>query len=429
MDVAAQRAPEREPFSVSGILIAAIVGLAIVYVIQAATPLRLDDDALDYLNIAAALTDGRPAPNLPIPHGYSWIVSLLERIRLGSSAFIVLANCFFLAIGLASLWKMRVYSRQARLIAVFATLLAIPVIKAAPMALPDAAFLGVFLLALFFMTIESPPTPTAIVCATILMVIAVNLRYAGIALVAPLGWVLISRRTTVADTTGGRRLLRIVIVAAVVAVIVVWMLMSSRLFFLYLAQARDYYGTASLPNRIWNRGIVLLQSTGEIVLNLPYSRFRSLRWIYVIFGLATVGLAVKTVRPPLRMNAQRVCLLSYLLLIAVWPSPAPRLFIPLIPLVAAEAVEAFVRTPRARWARLTAGSYAVWFFLTGAAALAYTTRISLSGSNFTHVYGKNGGMPDPDIHEGDPSWPHVQYYRQVAPMLLQRYGDSRARGQ
>lgn len=429
MDVAAQRAPGREPFSISGILIAAIVALVLAYVIQAATPLRLDDDTLDYLNIAAALTDGRATPNLPIPHGYSWIVSFLERAGMGVSAFFVLANCFFLALGLASLWMMRDYSRTARLAAIAATLLAVPVIKSEPMALPDAAFLGVFLLALLFMTIESGRTLIAIVCVAILIVIAINLRYAGIALVAPLAWILVSRRTRVGEATHARRPLRIIVVALLSAIILVWMLMSSTLFSLYLAQARDYYGDASLPARIWSRAIVLLQSIGEIVLNLPYSRFRSFARLYQILGVATVGLAVKMIRPPFGMNAQRVCLLSYLVLIALWPSPAPRLFIPIIPLAAAEAVEAFARMPRPKWVRLTVGSYALWFFLTGAAALAYTTRISFSGSNFTHVYGKNGGMPDPDIREGDPSWPHVQYYRRAAPMILQRYGDSRARGQ
>jgi hypothetical protein len=73
--------------------------------------------------------------------------------------------------------------------------------------------------------------------------------------------------------------------------------------------------------------------------------------------------------------------------------------------------------------------YAVWFCLTGVAALAYSTRISLSGSRFTQLYGKAGGMADPDIKEGDPSWDHVQYYKRSVPLLLSRYGDKRAMGQ
>jgi hypothetical protein len=297
------------------------------------------------------------------------------------------------------------------------------------MALPDTAFLGVFLLALAFMTGQpGRRRPIEIVFSAALVVIAINLRYAGLALLAPLGWTLLHQPTTGTDRRANAKVLSIA-AAAVLTVLVALMLARSNLFSLYLAQALDYYGSSSLLGRVWDRAIVLLRSIGEIVLNLPYSRFRSFGWVYVIFGLVSVGIAAKTVHRSIRLNVQRVCLLSYLVLIALWPSPAPRLFIPIIPLVTAEAVETFARMPRPKWIRLTVASYAVWFFLTGAAAFAYTTRITFSGSNFTRVYGKNGGMPDPDIHEGDPSWLHVQYYRQVAPMLLQRYGDSRARGQ
>ena len=424
-----QKAPDREPFSIRSIGLVAIVALSIVYFLQAVTPLRLDDDALDYLNVATALADGRATPNLPIPHGYPWIVALLDHGHMGSSAFFVLANCFFLAIGLGSIWKMRAYTAAARIAAIIASLLAIPVIKSVPIALPDAAFFGVFFLALYLMSTErqsGPRTAIVTISAAILIVIAIDLRYAGIALLGPLGWSLFHADREGAES--GRRT-RLIILAGLVAATLVWLITSSNLLSLYAAQAHDYYGNGPLAGRIWDRAFVLLRSIGEIVFNVPFSRLRTFGWLYAIVGFGTVALAAAVVRRPLRLNAQRVCLLSYLFLIAVWPHPAPRLFIPIIPLATAEAAELFFREHRPRWLTVAAASFAVWFALTGAAALAYTTRISLSGSNFTRVYGKNGGMPDPDIHEGDPSWSHVQYYRRVAPMLLQRYGDSRARGQ
>lgn len=432
MHGAYEKAPEREPFSARWVWISGIAVLAVVYVLQAATPLRLDDDALDYLNIATAITDGRPTPNLPIPHGYPWIVSALERAGMGASAFFVLANCVFLAIGLVSVWMMRGYRAQSRFAAIGATLLAVPVIKSVPMALPDAAFFGVFLFALYLMS-DDRKLPGrgafSVIAASALTLIAIDLRYAGVALVAPIAWLIVRRTPDVESrsrTSGG---FMVIGIAAVFCAALVLMFMSSNLFSLYVAEARNYYVNTSIGSRIWSRAIVLLRSIGEIVVNLPYSRFRSFSWIFLIAGAATIALAAKLVRRPLHLNAQRVCLLAYLLLIALWPNPAPRLFIPILPLVVAEVVDVFGDIRRPAWMTVAAGLYGVWFSVAGAAALAYTTRISFSGSNFTHVYGKNGGMPDPDIHEGHPSWPHVQYYRQVAPKLLQRYGDSRARGQ
>ncbi len=433
MDRVQQKAPEREPFSAKRVLISAIGALSIIYLAQAATPLRLDDDAVDYLNIAAAITDGRPAPNLRIPHGYSHFVSLLERGGMGSSAFFVLANCTFIAIILATLWGMRGYSAPPRLAGVIVTLLAIPVIRSVPIALPDAAFCAVFMLSLFFMARKGESAALQIVnvaCAAVLTFAAINLRYAGIALLAPLVWSVFHQdRQSVGTAAPKQRTFVSQILLLLFAVAIVITLTRSNLLSLYVGDAREFYENGSLASRILNRAEVLLRSIGEIVLNLPYSRFRSFGWLYLISGIATVALAAKVIRRPFQLNAQRVCLISYLLLLALWPSPAPRLWMPIIPLIALEVAQAFTRVPRPKWLRVTAGAYAAWFSITGIAALAYTTRISFSGSNFTRVYGKNGGMPDPDIHEGDPSWSHVQYYRQIAPMLLQRYGDSRARGQ
>jgi hypothetical protein len=95
---------------------------------------------------------------------------------------------------------------------------------------------------------------------------------------------------------------------------------------------------------------------------------------------------------------------------------------PIIPLIFAEAAEGFIRAPRRRWMLVAAGTYGCWLTLTGVAALTYTTRISLSGDRFTQLYGNSGGMADPTIREGDPSWPRVQFYNVEARRMLARYG-------
>src|SRR6266567_6107416 len=105
MNAAVEKAPAREPFYAGPLFFAAIaLAIGAIYLIQMATPLRLDDDVVDYLRMAAAITDRQHLPTLPIPVGYSVMVSLLERAGLATSPSFVIVNCLFLTLGLSSVW-------------------------------------------------------------------------------------------------------------------------------------------------------------------------------------------------------------------------------------------------------------------------------------------------------------------------------------
>jgi hypothetical protein len=79
------------------------------------------------------------------------------------------------------------------------------------------------------------------------------------------------------------------------------------------------------------------------------------------------------------------------------------------------------KLPNTRWKTTLVGAYSAWFALTGIAALAYTTRISLSGASFQKVYGRNGGMPTAEVDPSDPNWGHIQYYKAEARRMIERY--------
>jgi hypothetical protein len=429
---ATKKAPEREPFFRPRLLSASIPLLAATYLLQTATPLRLDDDSVDYLNMASAITDGLPVPSLRLPDGYPFFVSALERAGLGTSFFFVLANCFFLAIGLYAFAKDWTYGTRSRAIAIVAGLLAVPIVRRAPIALPDAAFFGLSLSALWCLAAagksDGRHRTEFLLAASVLTLASISVRYAGIALIPALLWVIAAPRF--AADSGGRqpRILADAAVFVLFAGGLAVLMLHSRVFSFYVGDAHGYYTTESLASRLVSRLIVLLRSAGEIAVNVPFSRFHALANVFLVAGVLAIAAAAWLFRRPLHFTPQRVFLASYLILLVAWPNPAPRLWMPIIPIVAAEAHQAWSQKTERPWMHFGVMAYAAWFCLTGLAALAYTTRISLSGDRFTQVYGKAGGRADPRIKEGDPSWSHVQYYTETAARLLVRYGDKRAVG-
>jgi hypothetical protein len=429
---ATKKAPEREPFFTPRLVAASISLLAAVYLLQTTTPLRLDDDSVDYLNMASAITDRLPVPSLRLPDGYPFLVSALERAGLGSSFFFVLANCFFLAIGFYAFSKDRIYGTRTRAIAVVAGLLAVPIIRSAPVALPDAAFFGLSLLSLWCLAgadkSDGWHRAELLLAGSALTLASISVRYAGVALIPALLWVLARRHFGPDSRQPQPKILADAAVLVLFAGALAVLVLHSRVFSFYVGDAHSYYSNESLASRLINRLIVLTRSTGEIAINLPFSRFHSLANVFLAAGVLTIAAAAWLFRRPRHFTPQRVFLVSYLFLLVAWPNPAPRLWMPIIPIAVAEAHQAWSQKTDRPWMRFGVIAYAAWFCLTGVAALGYTTRVSLSGDRFTQVYGKAGGRADPRIKEGDPGWSHVQYYTETSARLLARYGDKRAIG-
>jgi hypothetical protein len=405
--------------------IAATTALAAIYLVQAATPLRLDDDAVDYLRTAAAISDRIPIPTLPIPNGYPQILSLLERGGLATSPVFVIVNCVFVFIGLFSVWRLRQYGVLARQLAVVATLLAIPVVKSVTIALPDAVFFGTSLLTVLILSssVKGAGLKRAIllIAAGALTIVAIGLRYAGIALIPTLAWSFFQRRENQLTPARTGRNFELTIFG-LLAIFFVTIAVTSPVFSNYVRQAREYYADGPIAGRLLDRAMVVVRSFGEVLLNLPFSRLKMLGTMFVAAGILFATLILLLAQRRSAMTPARIYLIGYLMLLIIWPLPAPRLWMPIIPLLFAEAAEGFMSAPRRRWMLVAAGTYGCWLTLTGVAALTYTTGISLSGDRFTQLYGNSGGMADPTIKEGHRSWPRVQFYNAEARRMLARYG-------
>jgi hypothetical protein len=311
-------------------------------------------------------------------------------------------------------------------------MLAIPVVKSAPIALPEAAFFGVSLLALWAMTAAGAASGWnrrwLLVSAFGLIAAAVAVRTVGLALLPAFFWVCAQLPPDHAEDRGQARSRVWMIVAAVLALVLLIYVASSEAFTAYQGWLRDYYWQSDVVRQIMRRISFVLSGLGEIVVNVPFSRLREWRFVLGVVGFVSlVAFDIGFRKAPARLNPARLYLLTYFLVVAVWPNPSPRLWMPVIPLLIAEAGRILTDLPNTRWKTALVGTYAGWFALTGIAALAYTSRISFAGANFENVYGRRGGMPTVEVDVTDPNWGHLQYYKAEAKRMTLRYGRAQRR--
>jgi len=409
-----------------GLAVASALG--IVYLLQAATPLRLDDDAVDYLRMAAAIADGRPVPRVPVPIGYPVFLALLDRAGLASSSFFVVANCLFVALGLFAAWKILSDKTPAtQWCAIVFTLLAIPVIKSVPIALPEATFFGVSLLALWTMSAGTKASGSKrlrlLGAAFMLTAIATSVRLVGVTLVPALIWSAALPWSEARDEPR-RNSGRIVLFAAAGVLLAGFLIVIARSgpFSVYDAWTRSYYRQGSPLLQIAKHSAAVLKIWGEVALNLPFSRFRDSGGLFTAAGLVLALLALLLTRGSGRLTAARVYMFTYIVVLIIWPRPSPRLWVPIIPLIIGETASAIGRLHKRQWKSALVAAYCAWFIMTGIVALAYSSRITFSSGDFAAVYGRNGGMASPSVSMQDSVSVHRRVYNEEAKKLMARYG-------
>jgi hypothetical protein len=192
----------------------------------------------------------------------------------------------------------------------------------------------------------------------------------------------------------------------------------------YLEHPRFWYMYGDLSSPVGGRIYGMLTSFGQLIVNLPLSRFHFLAPVFAATGLVALVLLIVARERPLRVHLVDIYLACYLAILAFWPYDSPRLWMPITPLIAAHVVSAFARARNIALARILIPVYAGWFALTGILALAYTTRISLSAENFAALYGTNGGMASAALQTL--SREQIQNYNAQADSLLERYGGGRS---
>lgn len=404
----------------------ALASLGVFYLLQTATPLRIDNDAVDYLRMGAAIADGRPLPVVTLPLGYPVFLALLDRAGLGSSFFFVLANGLFLGIGLWATWKIfdqiGVGLRQA---IVLLTLLVTPVVRSVAAPLPETAFFAVSILALLAMKIGVSANGRRrlrwFTAAFVLAGLAMSVRLVAVALIPAFLWSCLVALHHPLDAKQGRRL-GIVTVAVVLSLaVLVVALARMAVFEGYMSYPRYWYVYGQLTSPVTRRIAGTFSSLGELILNIPRSRFHNLRPLFIATGMVSAIGYLVTLRRPVRPTPVGIYLLSYVAVLVFWPYDSPRLWMPITPLLLALVVSSIGRLSWTPPVKLVITGYTAWFVLTGLGAIAYTTRISLSGDKFAQLYGRNGGMGSGN-QEGPYTPESMAPYNALADSVLRRYG-------
>lgn len=151
---AATSAPQtRMTISSVRLMPALVAVLGALYLLQALSPLRLDNDSVVYLRMATSLVDGMPLDGTGLPPGYPALIGILDMLGVGFPFVFVLANVAFIAIGLVAiqyLFDKPESGRRSWVVPL--TMLAVPVVKYLPMPLPESMFFGLSLSAVAVMT-------------------------------------------------------------------------------------------------------------------------------------------------------------------------------------------------------------------------------------------------------------------------------------
>ncbi len=397
-----------------------VIAIAALYLFQTATQLRLDTDAVRYLTAAASLADGNGLPPIGVPLGYPVLIGGLERIGLGSVAFIVALNCIFLAVGMLAIgYLLRDSSRSDKRWIIIFSLLSLPIVKSVAMPLPEAAFFGTSLASVLLMTLAPKSHGRRrlllLIAAALVAAVAVALRTVGIALVPALFWTLYlalrSKGTRKRVILGIAFWGLLVITTAAVA-------FDGTSWLRYVAEGLQRYSYGNLPKNIYYRSWSVFHSIGEVAVNIPSNRFPHRRQVFSIIGiLAMIPFFPRSRR---EMTPARVYLISYLGILLLWPFTAIRLWMPVIPLLVSEGWLSRSVIETTRFSRIAMRAYLGWFMIMGFAAIAYTTRISFAGKNFSKLYGADGGYASPRTKELNSDYYHS--YNNRARILFSRYG-------
>lgn len=402
-----------------------LVGLSVAYLLQALSPIRLDNDSVVYLYMATNIADGKPFADTGLPIGYPAFVALLDSIGLGAAWVFVLANCAFTAVGLASAhycFQRRQPARQSWVVPL--SMLAMPVIRYLPVPLPEAMFFGVSLGAVAAMSAALDARMRSRQIALIAIALAatgaaISVRMVGVALLPALLWTLIRTATRGSPSSAAARKFAWISLAATAVVVLMVALVplrdsfrkySSESMLMYLHEDRGQQAIVHLT--------AVVRTFGEIVLNLPFLQFPDFRGVFILAGLVGLIVVAGVFRLSLPRTPPAIYLSCFLALLIFWPYTAVRLWQPVVPLIIGYVELAPLRFAPRRWWVMLRRLHAAGFVLAGLGALAYTSRITFSGSNFPKVYGKAGGMSVPD-RAGRIDTLHNARARE----LMQRYGN------
>lgn len=381
----------------SAALIPVCAAVALAYAVQLRSPLRLNGDSIEYLWVAAAIADGRPYVTksyvAPFPFGYPALVAALDRHGWRGSAVLVGVNYLFLVMGVAAAYLM--FRRHFALPAPWAgglcvlALLSWVCIKHVTLPMSDLSYFGASMVCVFAATAAQSARGVRRLAALAIAAGAawasVRLRVLGVTLIPAVLWSAALPRGWRAESLRSRWSIALPAALAVAAAGAgtIWLFPRTEYYRRLADEVARSDGRRVAASILEYR----LSELGEIGLNVPPSMAPEwLSLVLPIAGAMVLGGVLRGMWHRGTIAAPEVYVAGLLVVLFVWPFPEARLWLPVLPLMMgyiAGVVRAAALSALARYAL----ALCVWVYLVaGAAALAYSSYVSLSGSRFADVY-------------------------------------------
>ncbi len=383
----------------------AIILIGCVYLLQTASPLRLNTDVIAYLKITQSfldghgfLLDGKPTG---LKMGYPLILAGLHGIGGAFSFSFILVNILFVAMGLLSAkylltQNFGISSRSALVICCMA-LLSFAFIKHITLPVSDPTYFGLSFLTLLSASLVAREKGVRQIAffggALALAILSINTRAVGITLMPPILYAVLPKGFFRWFRTNWGALTKR---SATIYLTLCLMILCGVLFFifnkLYFEEALKVFSEDITAAQLFK---IKLRDWGELAANIPASKIPDmLHSGVIIIGGAFLFLFLKGVW--LRrdsLNVLDIYAISYMAVLIVWPYSDARFWMQILPVAMAYVARNFESGRCAKPVLQAFAGYVGTFSLMGVAALSYSTWISLSGDNFPERYGDYNYRP------------------------------------
>ena len=381
--------------------IGVIVILAVVYILQILTPLRLSVDTVVLLSAAESAARGSgllyQGHATQYPPGYPMLIAALMRLGIAHVWLIVGLSVGSVLLGLATarlfLLKDFFSDDSASLTICIVSLLSFVTIKYTVIPLTDPLFFGVAMCSLAVMrSVVSKLRWRKLALIVVLIVISISIRKIGVTLIPALLWIVIGR-PEVRRTIIGLSFRTKVVIGAVVALaagIVVWLFFTASTMRTF---ALIDNASAALGGRTWVDSILSVlafhfRELGEIAINVPFPALgQTMQSLLPFVGAAAFLLVLCGLFSRRRqLGVVDIFFLTYSAVILVWPFYDPRFWLPVLPFLVAYvglSIQYCVKKG------ISVHVFELWtmgFAIMGLPVLASSTILSFSNSNFGDRY-------------------------------------------
>lgn len=390
--------------------------LVIGYLLQAVSPLRINTDSYRLLSMAVSahqgegyLVDERPDQ---FPLAYPFLIKVLLQTGMASSMSLVILNLICLLVGLVVLytWCKPRCDVTGSMLSIALVLSSWIMVKHVTLPLTELLYFAVSMLCLFFASLfwqrNGRRKWPFFFMAILLGYVGLNCRTVGLLLLPTLGGTVLFHKDIaprIAQLLGFIRnhaFLACLLSSLAIPVSIgcLFLVMRSGWFSSQFTQKGSYFqNQLSAFERI---GIVdfLLQNTryrilefGGVFSNIPGSKLPQLHWIRYVMGMTGWGLVIHGAWLLARARDLFVLplyFLFYTALMLTWPHSDSRFWLPLLPLIALFSFRS-VESLANRWRSIQIGTllYVPVFVALGFVAVLFSTRISLSGTEFSELFG------------------------------------------